>query len=83
MKKECYRIRVGDVLYEPSVSYGRVIKHRITAIFMEKYLSGWKTMIVTDSYLGTNTRFSTDVIKWFDTYSEAKEELDKKVICIN
>lgn len=57
MKKEDYRIRVGDVLYEPSVSYGRVIKHRIIAIFMEEYLSGWKTMIVTDSDLGTNTRF--------------------------
>lgn len=40
MKKEDYRIRVGDVLYEPSVSYGRVIKHRIIAIFMEEYLSG-------------------------------------------
>lgn len=40
MKKEDYRIRVGDVLYEPSVSYGRVIKHRVIAIFMEEYLSG-------------------------------------------
>lgn len=40
-------------------------------------------MIVTDSDLGTNTRFSTDIVRWFDTYSEAKEVLDKNVICIN
>lgn len=77
MRKENYKIKIGDVLYEPSIMYDKVIKHRIVSMFMEEYVSGWKTMIVTESYLGLETKFSTDVTKWFDTFEEAKENLKK------
>ena len=36
-------IRIGDVLYEPTTMYNRVIEHKIVDMHMEKYISGWGT----------------------------------------
>ena len=41
-------------------------------------MSGWKPMVVTESYLGRNTKFCTDVINWFDTVEEAEKSLKEK-----
>lgn len=78
MRKEKFKIQVGDVLYEPSIMYGKVIEHKVVNVFLEDYVSGWKTMVVTESYLGRVTKFCTDVINWFDTEEEAEKALEEK-----
>lgn len=37
MKNE---IHIGDVMYEPSVMYKRVIEHKIVDMYLEAYISG-------------------------------------------
>lgn len=78
MRKEKFKIQVGDVLYEASIMYGKVIEHKVVNVFLEDYVSGWKTMVVTESYLGRNTKFCTDVTNWFDTVEEAEKSLKEK-----
>lgn len=72
-------IRIGDVLYEPSIMYNRVIEHKIVDMHMEKYISGWGTIITTESQLGRNNRFASDVTHWRLTKEDAQKELDKRI----
>lgn len=76
MKKDKYKIQIGDVLYEPSKMYGKVIEHKILDIYFDNYVSGYKTIVVTKSYLGKSSRFSADVLRWFDTEEKAEEVLN-------
>ncbi len=76
MKKDKYKIQIGDVLYEPSKMYGKVIEHKILDIYFENYVSGYKTIVVTESYLGKSSRFSADVLHWLDTAEKAEEVLN-------
>lgn len=78
MRKEKHKIQIGDVLYEPSKMYGKVIEHKIVDIFFEGYVLGWKTMVVTESCLGRSTKFCSDVLHWSDTREAAEEDLFKK-----
>lgn len=71
-------IRIGDVLYEPSIMYKKVIEHKIVDIHMEKYLSVWGTIVVTESYFGRNSKFASDVIHWYPTKEDAERELMKR-----
>ena len=57
-------IRIGNVLYEPSIMYNRVIEHRIVDMYMEKYISGWGTIVVTESYMGRGKKFASDIKNW-------------------
>lgn len=45
---------------------------------MEKYLSGWGTIIVTESYLGRNSKFASDVTHWYPTKEDAEHEFMKR-----
>lgn len=76
MKKDKYKIQIGDVLYKPSKMYGKVIEHKILDIYFENYVSGYKTIVVTESYLGKSSRFSADVLHWLDTAEKAEEVLN-------
>ena len=78
MRKEKFKIQVGDVLYEPSIMYGKVIEHKVVNVFLEDYVSGWKTMIVTESYLGIQHKYASDVVNWFDSAKEAEKALEEK-----
>ena len=71
-------IRIGDVLYEPSVMYNRVIEHRIVDMYMEKYISGWGTIIITESWLGRNSRFASDVTHWKLSQEDAQKVINKR-----
>ena len=73
------KIRIGDVLYEPSVSYNRVIEHKIVDMYIENYISGWKTIVVTESYLGKQNNFATDVLYWCSTEEDAEKALAKSI----
>lgn len=72
-------IRIGDVLYEPSIMYKKAIEHKIVDMYLEKYVSGWGTIVVTESYLGRrSSHFASDVTRWCLTKEEAEHELMKK-----
>ena len=72
-------IRIGDVLYEPSTMYKKVIEHKIVDVYMEQYISGWMTIITTESWLGKNNRFASDVTNWCLTKEEALKALNKRI----
>lgn len=73
------KIRIGDVLYEPSIIYKRVIEHKIVDMYLEACISGWGTIITTESQLGKNNRFASDVTNWCLTKEEALKALDKRI----
>ena len=83
MRQNKYQIRSGDVLYEASFTYRKVIEWRIVDIFVEEYLSETKTVFrVLENGSGLNGRsikFLGDVLSWYNTREEAEEELKRKL----
>lgn len=73
------QIRIGDLLYEPSIMYKRVIEHKVVDMYMEQYISGWGTIIVTESYLGRASKFASDITKWYPTKEEAEHEFIRRI----
>ena len=77
MKNE---IHIGDVLYEPSIMYKRVIEHKIVDMYLEAYISGWGTIVVTESYLGRETKkFASDIANWYFDKEDAESALAKRL----
>lgn len=73
MRKNKYKIQIGDVLYEASKMYGKVIEWRINDIFVEHYMGGDKTILTVESPVyGRSEKFLSDVTHWHDTDEEAK-----------
>ena len=72
-------IRIGDVLYEPSIMYKKVVEHKIVDMYLEKYVSGWGPIVVTESYLGRSSHFASDVTHWCLTKEEAEHEFMKRI----
>lgn len=76
MRKDKYKYQIGDVLYEPSRMYKRIITWKIVYIVVEEYVHDYKTIFVVESdTLRKATKYLTDVIRWRDTIEEAIEEL--------
>lgn len=73
------QIRIGDVLYEPSIMHRRVIEHKVVDMYMEKYISSWETIIVTETYLGQDSKFASDITKWYPTKEEAEHEFIRRI----
>lgn len=78
MKKDKYKIQIGDAMFEASKMYNKVIQHTILDIYFEKYVTGYKTVVVTESYLGKQTKYASDVCNWYDSLKEAEEALNKR-----
>lgn len=78
MKKDKYKIQIGDLMFEVSKTYGKVIQHTIKDIYFESYVTGYKTVVVTDSYLGIQHKYASDVVNWFDSAKEAEKALEEK-----
>ena len=76
MKNE---IRIGDVLYEPSVMYKRVIEHKIVDMYLEAYISGWGTIVVTESYMGRGKKFASDIKNWHFNKEDAELALARRL----
>lgn len=78
MKNE---IRIGDVLYEPSIMYKRVIEHKIVDMYLEAhiYISGWGTIVVTESYMGRGKKFTSDIKNWHFDKKDAELALMKRL----
>ena len=76
MRQNKRKYQIGDILYEPSKMYNRVIEWKIIDIFVEEYVGGYKTIFgVQSEFLGIKEQFITDIIHWYDTYDEAVVKL--------
>lgn len=82
MRKDKYKIQIGDILYEASISYDRVIEYKIVDVFVENYFlsGGYKVIFKVEYKLGesefTSEKYLGDVTQWFDTKEEAEEQLE-------
>lgn len=83
MRQNKYQVRIGDVLYEASFTYRKIIEWKITDIFVEEYIGGVKTVFsvveVGGGIHGRGIKYISDVLHWYNTREEAEEELKKKL----
>ena len=75
MRKEKYKIQVGDKLYEASKSYHKVFEWEVFAIWLEAYIGGYKTIVKCSNGTWTREFFCTDVFEFYDTREEAEQAL--------
>lgn len=83
MRKDKYKIQIGDILYEASLMRNKVIEYKIVDISVENYFLSreYKVIFKVEYKLGdlefTSEKYLGDVIQWFDTIEEAEEELER------
>lgn len=75
MRKDKFKIQIGDVLYKADKSYNRVFKIEIVDIWLEDYIGGNKTIIKGKSEFGTKEYFVGDVLYFYNTEEEAAAAL--------
>lgn len=83
MRQNEYQTRIGDVLYEASFTYRKVIEWEILDIYVEDYLSGAKPVFVVrdtnSDWSGRGVKFIGDILNWYNTREEAEEDLKKRL----
>ena len=75
MRKDKYKVQVGDTLYQASKSYNRVFAWKVLEIWLESYISGNKTIVRCTNGTWSEEFFSSDVKEWFDTREDAEKAL--------
>ena len=83
MRKDKYKIQVGDKLYEASKSYHKVFEWEVLEIWLEAYISGYKTIVKCSNGTWTKEFFCADVFELFDTYEEAEKALKINTPTVN
>ena len=75
MRKDKYKVQVGDTLYQASKSYNKVFAWMVLGIWIENYFAGCKTIVRCTNGTWTDEFFASDVKEWFDTREEAEKAL--------
>lgn len=75
MRKDKYKIQVGDVLYEASKSYNEVFEWKVLEIWLEDYVGGNKTIVKCSNGTWTKEFFASDVIYFYSDKEEAEKAL--------
>lgn len=75
MRKDKYKVQVGDTLYQASKSYNKVFAWKVLEIWLEWYLVGLKTIVLCTNGTWTKEFFVSDVKEWFDSQEEAEKAL--------
>ncbi len=73
MRKDQYKVQVGDTLYQASKSYNKVFAWMVLEIWLENYITGFKTIVRCTNGTWTEEFFVSDVKEWFDTLEEAEK----------
>jgi hypothetical protein len=76
MRKDKYKVQVGDELYQASKSYEKVFAWKVLAIWLEEYVGGTKTILRCSNGTWEKEFFASDVREWFDTREAAVEALE-------
>ena len=74
-----FEIAIGDEVFEASKTYNKVIGWKITDIKLEKYVSGWKTIVRlenTYNFVGGTTKFLSDILYMYETKEDAERALN-------
>ena len=79
MRKDKYKVQVGDELYQASKSYKKVFAWKVLAIWIEDYISGTKTVLSCTNGTWTKEFFASDVREWFDMREEAEAALAERM----
>lgn len=74
-RKEKYKIQAGDKLYEASKTYNKAIGWEVLEIWLEGYLSGYKTVIKCLDRGLTKNFYASDMHRFYDTKEEALRAL--------
>ena len=77
MRKDKYKVQVGDELYQASKSYKKVFAWKVLAIWLEDYIEGTKTILRCSNGTWTQEVFASDVREWFDTREAAVSALEE------
>ena len=83
MRNAKFEITIGDEVFEASKMYNKVIGWKITGIKLEKYVSGWKTIVRlenTYNFFGGATKFLSDVLHMYETKEDAEKALSGEKI---
>ena len=83
MRKCKFEIAIGDEVFEASKMYNKVIGWKITDIKLDKYMSGWKTVVRlenTYNFVGCATKFLSDVLYMYETKEDAEKALNGKSV---
>lgn len=75
MKKDKYKIQVGDKLYEASRTYNKVIEWEVLEIWLEGYMTGYKTIIKCLDRGWTRNFYASDMSRFYDTKEQAEQAL--------
>ena len=77
MRKDKYKVQVGDVLYQASKSYKKGFAWKVIAIWLEDYISGRKTVLSCSNGTWAEEFFASDVRGWFDDREAAVAVLEE------
>ena len=83
MRKCKFEIAIGDEVFEASKMYNKVIGWKITDIKLEKYVTGWKTIVRlenTYNFVGGATKFLSDILYMYETKEDAEKALNGEVV---
>ncbi len=75
MRKDKFKIQIGDTVYMPSKSYNRVFTIKIIEIWIEHYFSEDKTIVLGEYEFGKKEFFLSDISCCYDTREEAEKAL--------
>lgn len=78
MKKDKYKIQIGDKLYEADESYHEVFEWEVLDIWLEHYIGGWKILVKCSNGTWKKEFFCADLFEMFDTREEAEKALREK-----
>lgn len=79
MRKDKYKVQVGDELYQASKSYKKVFAWKVLAIWIEEYVGGTKTILRCSNGTWVKEFFSSDIREWFDMREEAEAALAERM----
>ena len=75
MRKDKYKIQVGDVLYQVIKAFNEIIEWKVLEIWLEDYVGGNKTIVKCTNGTSTKEFFVGDVLYFYSDREEAEKAL--------
>lgn len=75
MRKDKYKIQVGDVLYQVVKVFNKINEWKVLEIWLEDYVGGNKTIVRCTNGTATKEFFASDVLYFYSDKEEAEKAL--------
>lgn len=76
MRKDKYKIQVGDVLYQVVKVFNEINEWKVLEIWLEDYVGVNKTIVKCSNGTWTKEFFASDVIYFYSDKEEAEKALE-------